>query len=248
MNIKFILCFMLLLTPVAVSAQSETGLNGRHVGPYSNGGNPYSGGSGLAPGFRTSEGNPVFINQQSSTPPPLPARPLWTNNLPTDGHSLQYSDWAKIQKPIQLNPILTNPVQTTVQPSTSPAVTQPTQAPFTGVRPADAIAPTYATYASTLQEMMTILGYDGKFSTPFDYLSWYLKGAQIDPKQILQGSDDWLETFFRHFVAEDLVSMWNVTMQDTFLRVVVPFLLAIGLWKGIEFAFSKIFEDGRGRI
>jgi hypothetical protein len=92
-----------------------------------------------------------------------------------------------------------------------------------------------------MQEMVGILNWSGEFSKQFDYLSWYLKGAQIDPKPILQGGDDWVETVLRYFVADDLVSTWNLT-QDTFLRLIVPFLLAMALWKGTEFAFSKISE------
>lgn len=250
MNTKHLLCLMLLISAVPALAQGSTGLNGRHIGSYGGGRNPYNNGGGIAPGFRTTDGNQFIIRKQAL--PPLRSHMLYEEPHPGDGHSQNYTNWVDQTQP-PVSPLTTAPPQVQIQPpapvmpeQVTPApVTQTTQEPFSTPAQREAAVPTYA---STTQEMVDILNWTGVPSQPFDYLSWYLKGAQIDPKPILQGSDDWLETVFRHFIADDLVSTWNLTMQDTFLRLIVPFLLVMALWKGTEFAFSKIFEGEKRRV
>jgi hypothetical protein len=37
-------------------------------------------------------------------------------------------------------------------------------------------------------------------------------------------------------------SKWNMTMQDNLMRLLMPFLLAIIIWKGTEVMFSKVMR------
>jgi hypothetical protein len=228
---------LVLLSISPVLAQSRFGegygSNGRHIGPYPGDGNPYQQrGGGIAPAFKQPDGTPI-TNVLPTTPPPLPPTPVWVQKQPDDGHSLQYQQYQQSQPQPQ-------PVAPPVSPPVQPAQPQPqTQYMYNPTQ--GSVASGIPTAESTLYEEIAILKYNPS-GRQFDYLDWYLKGAQIDPKTVLRDNAEWPEDAFRHFVADFLIAFWNVTMQDAFLRIVMPLLLVFLIFKTVDMTVQRLLR------
>ena len=226
---KFSAVLALLIAVSSPATAQEYLSNGRHNGPYGNGGNPYSQrGGGIAPMFRTEDGKqPSLVTPQPVRP--LPATPIWApSQTQTDtGHSLQYQQYQQSQP-------------SPPPPPVSPPVEQ--QQPYPA-QPAEPAQPDLRTMAkSTLEEIEQILDYQPTSTGPVDYLSWYLNGAQVDPAQFLKAGTEWPEDAVRHFIADYLVAFWNVTMQDAVLRILAPLILAAMLVKVGSMAIDRLLS------
>ncbi len=192
--------------------------NGRHNGAYGSGGNPYlQNGGGIAPGFRTDSGQqPALISPQ--TPPALPSQPTWAKQQPDTGHSLQFQQYQESQ-PVESSPPALPPAQPTyTYKPEPPAQSQESER--------------VATARQTLNEIEQILNFEPSMpGKRLDYVAWYLNGAYIDPAQFIKTDADWLENAFRRFFADYLVAFWNVTMQDSALRILMPLILVAMILK-----------------
>lgn len=120
-----------------------------------------------------------------------------------------------------------------------PQPVQPQQQPFTYNPPVSTSA--LPTARSTIYEIIDILKFQ-PMEKKFDYLSWYLNGAQIDPKTVLKENVDWTEDLHRHFVSDFLIAFWNVTMQDAFLRIFMPLLIAAAAFKAGEMRMQRLLR------
>lgn len=220
---------LVVLIGFSLPAWSQYGENGRHVGPYGGGGNPYNqGGGGIAPIFRTETGQqPSLIQPQR--PPVLTGQPTWATQQPDNGHSLQFQQYQESQS--------TQPLQTTapvLPPQQTQTDNQDPQQTFESTK--------YATADRTLKEIEEILTFTPSMpgKRHLDYLAWYLNGAYIDPAQFLKTDADWLENAFRHFFADYLVAFWNVTMQDAALRILMPLVLVAMIVKVVPMMVDRL--------
>jgi hypothetical protein len=220
---------LLIVFSLPVAAQERLS-NGRHNGPYGNGGNPYEQkGGGIAPIFRTEDGRqPSLVTPQQ--PGQLPATPTWAQTLPDTGHSQQFQQYQESQ------PATPPPVQQVTPPPT------PTQQQQYTYNPPSAQSDLRNTAEATLNEIIQILDFHPTTAGPVDYLSWYLNGAHIDPAQFLKANAEWPEDAVRHFMADYLVAFWNVTMQDAALRILVPLILVAMLFKVGSMAIDRLLK------
>jgi hypothetical protein len=233
-QLSIVVLVALFVAPAIAQSRFGAGYdtNGRHIGPYANGGNPYSQpGGGIAPIYRNPDGSSLTPSQPT-TLPPLEGVPKYAQNQPTDGHSLQYQLY-KDSQPVSPPVYNTQPVQ--------PQPVQPQQQPFTYNPPPSAPVPALPTARSTIYEIVDILKFQ-PMEKKFDYLSWYLNGAQIDPKTVLKENMDWTEDLLRHFVSDFLIAFWNVTMQDAFLRILMPLLIVAAVFKTGEMSMQRLLR------
>jgi hypothetical protein len=59
---------------------------------------------------------------------------------------------------------------------------------------------------------------------------------------VLKENVDWIEDLFRHFVSDFLIAFWNVTMQDAFLRILMPLLIVAAVFKTGEMSMQRLLR------
>jgi hypothetical protein len=64
---------------------------------------------------------------------------------------------------------------------------------------------------------------------------------------VQQDNAEWTKDAFRHFVADFLIAFLNVTMQDAFMRLLMPLLIIVAVFKIAEVLLNGliVYSDAR---